>query len=84
MAQEEWQTRLSEGQEAPFSGILVPSDTYRKMSASDLKSELLKEELRNCNSTCYQYEDKYDPKLVFALGVLAGVVGSVIARESVQ
>lgn len=43
-----WETMIIQNEIAPFSGVLVPHETYRKHSDLFRELDFTKEELRNC------------------------------------
>lgn len=82
---QQWQINLKKSELAPFDGVLVPHETYRKQDELNREFDLNKEELRNCLNK----EEVKDPRgfefiahgITFTVGVAAGIGGVLLLKE---
>lgn len=73
---QQWQTNLKANELAPFEGVLVPHETYRRMSESDLEKDLLSNRYDECLARENNMSPSFDFEgytLSFSIGVLAAI-----------
>lgn len=69
-----WQTNLKANELTPFEGVLVPHETYRKMSESDFEKEIMTNRYQECIDRERELSPLFDFEgyaLSFSIGVLA-------------
>lgn len=74
-------TVVKEGEPAPFPGVLVPEQSYRKCVIDSEVAESCKSRLDNIGSTCAPIEADSLPKTV--LKVVMGFIVGVLTAKTV-
>lgn len=82
-AQAQEQTALKVKQVAPFSGVLVPKDTYKKMFVDIQAKDSLQAALTECANDYSSYQGSSEMKQVyfFGAGALLGIIAGVVASK---
>ncbi len=66
--------RLEQNQKAPFSGVLIPDESYRQMAVDVFAKSDFERALANCEATKYEDTSWSDPAIWFLAGLAGGML----------
>lgn len=78
-----WQTSLKINEPAPFSGVLVPNETYRRMSDQDLEYDIINSRYQECMTREHDGNPSIDIG-GYALSFSLGIIGGILIKEFIK